>query len=63
MNTVAHELAKLQDNVYAYFFEWGGIGSGPSPFDFTYGSGHEAEIPFFFGNDKGLFGPSFCPRQ
>jgi para-nitrobenzyl esterase len=63
VDTVAHELAKVQDNVYAYFFKWGGIGSGPSPFDFIYGAGHSAEIPFFFGNEKGLFGLSFVPAN
>jgi para-nitrobenzyl esterase len=59
VDTVAHELAKVQDNVYAYLFKWGGIGSGPDPFDFIYGAGHAAEIPFFFGGDQGLFGYPF----
>jgi para-nitrobenzyl esterase len=59
VDTVAHELAMVQDNVYAYLFKWGGIGSGPSPFDFIYGAGHAAEIPFFFGADQGLFGYPF----
>jgi para-nitrobenzyl esterase len=63
VDTVAHELAKVQDNVYAYLFKWGGIGSGPSPFDFIYGAGHSAEIPFFFGTDRGLFGFSFVPAN
>jgi para-nitrobenzyl esterase len=59
VDTVAREMAKVQDNVYAYFFKWGGIGSGPSPFDFVYGAGHSGEIPFFFGAEKGLFGYPF----
>jgi len=63
VDTVAHELAKVQDNVYAYFFKWGGIGSGPAPFDFIYGAAHSSEIPFFFGTDRGLFGFSFVPAN
>ena len=63
VDTVAHELAKVQDDVYAYLFKWGGIGSGPSPFDFIYGAGHAAEIPFFFGSDQGLFGYPFVPAN
>ena len=63
VDTVAHELAKVQDDVYAYLFKWGGIGSGPSPFDFIYGAGHAAEIPFFFGSNQGLFGYPFVPAN
>ena len=63
VDTVAHELVKVQDDVYAYFFKWGGIGSGPSPFDFIYGAGHAAEIPFFFGSNQGLFGYPFVPAN
>jgi para-nitrobenzyl esterase len=63
VDTVAHELAKVQDDVYAYLFKWGGIGSGPSPFDFIYGAGHAAEIFFFFGADQGLFGYPFVPAN
>lgn len=63
VDTVAHELAKVQDDVYAYQFNWGGIGSGPSPFDFIYGAGHAAEIPFFFGAEQGLFGYPFVPAN
>ena len=59
VDTVAHELSQVQDKVYAYYFKWGGLGSGPSPFDFIYGAGHAAEIPFFFGADQGLFGYPF----
>jgi para-nitrobenzyl esterase len=63
VDTVAHELAKIQDDVYAYLFKWGGIGSGPSPFDFIYGAGHAAEISFFFGAEQGLFGYPFVPEN
>ncbi len=59
VDTIARELAGVQTRVYTYLFKWGGIGSGPSPFDFIYGAGHAAEIPFFFGSDKGLFGYPF----
>jgi len=63
VDTVARELTKVQDGVYAYLFKWGGIGSGPEPFDFIYGAGHAAEIPFFFGADQGLFGYPFVPEN
>jgi para-nitrobenzyl esterase len=65
VDTVARELVKVQDNVYAYFFKWGGIGSGPSPFDFICGAGHGAEIPFFLGGEKsyGFFLSSFIPAN
>ncbi len=63
VDTVAHELVKVQDDVYAYFFKWGGIGSGPSPFDFIYGAGHASEIDFFFGDGQGLFGYPFVPAN
>jgi para-nitrobenzyl esterase len=63
VDTVANELAKVQHDVYAYLFKWGGIGSGPSPFDFIYGAGHAAEIYFFFGADQGLFGYPFVPAN
>jgi para-nitrobenzyl esterase len=59
VDTVAHELVKVQDDVYAYLFKWGGPGSGPSPFDFIYGAGHASEIDFFFGDGQGLFGYPF----
>ncbi len=63
VDTVAHELARIQDDVYAYLFKWGGIGSGPAPFNFIYGAGHAAEIPFFFGGEQGLFGYPFVPAN
>lgn len=49
--------------VYAYQFNWGGIGSGPSPFDFIYGAGHAMEIPFFFGGDTSMWEYSFSPEN
>jgi len=63
VDTVARELAQVQRDVYAYQFKWGGVGSGPQPFDFIYGAGHAAEIPFFFGGDQGLFGHPFVPEN
>lgn len=63
VDTVAHELVRVQDDVYAYDFRWGGIGSGPAPFDFIYGAGHSAEIQFFFGDEQGLFGYPFVPEN
>jgi para-nitrobenzyl esterase len=63
VDTVAHELVKVQDDVYAYLFKWGGPGSGPSPFDFIYGAGHASEIDFFFGDGQGLFGYPFVPAN
>jgi para-nitrobenzyl esterase len=63
VDTVAHELANVQDDVYAYLFKWGGPGSGPSPFDFIYGAGHASEIDFFFGDGQGLFGYPFVPAN
>jgi para-nitrobenzyl esterase len=55
VDSIARELAKVQDKVYTYLFKWGGIGSGPYPFDHIYGASHAAEISFFFGWNKGLF--------
>ena len=60
VDSIAHELSQVQDKVYAYFFKWGGIGSGPYPFDRIYGAGHSAEIAFFgLGFDGGLFNLPF----
>lgn len=47
--------------VYAYQFNWGGPGSGPSPFDFIYGAGHAMEIGFFFGGDTSMWEYSYGP--
>jgi para-nitrobenzyl esterase len=64
VDSIAHEMAEVQDDVYAYYFKWGGIGSGPYPFDHIYGAGHAAEIAFFgIGADKGLFNLPFVPAN
>ncbi len=48
VDTVAHELAKVQDNVYAYLFKWGGIGSGPSSLRFYLRCRSLCRDPFLF---------------
>jgi len=64
VDSIARELSKMQDKVYAYFFKWGGIGTGPYPFDRIYGAGHAAEIAFFgLGFDRGLFNLPFVPAN
>lgn len=64
VDSIARELSNVQDGVYAYLFKWGGIGSGPYPFDHIYGAGHAAEIPFFgLGNWRGLFNLAFVPEN
>jgi len=60
---IAQELAKDRDDVYGYYFRWGGEGSGPQPFDFIYGAGHSAEIQFFHGANQGLFGLPFTEEN
>jgi len=57
----AQALREQQRRVYAYQFNWGGPGSGPSPYDFIYGACHATEIPFFFGSDTSLWGYAFSP--
>jgi para-nitrobenzyl esterase len=57
----ARALKDQQDDVYAYQFNWGGIGSGPSPFDFIYGAGHAMEIAFFLGSDTSMWGYAYSP--
>jgi para-nitrobenzyl esterase len=57
----ARALKEQQNRVYAYQFNWGGPGSGPSPFDFIYGAGHAMEIAFFFGGDESLWGYGYNP--
>ena len=60
VDSIAHDLSQVQDKVYAYQFKWGGIGSGPYPFDRIYAAGHAAEIAFFgIGSDRGLFNLPF----
>ena len=64
VDSLAHELSQTQDQVYAYFFKWGGVGSGPYPFDRIYGAGHASEIAFFgIGADRGLFNLPFVPAN
>lgn len=64
VDSIARELAKQQKDVYAYYFKWGGIGSGPYPFDHIYGAGHAAEIAFFgIGIGQGLFNLPFVPEN
>jgi para-nitrobenzyl esterase len=55
---LARLLRQHQDNVYCYWFKWGGPGSGPSPFDFLIGAGHGFDIMFFFGYEQCLWGIS-----
>lgn len=57
----ARALKEQQNRVYAYQFNWGGPGSGPSPFDFIYGAGHAMEISFFFGGEESLWGYGYDP--
>ncbi len=59
VDELAAALAQHQEGVYAYDFRWGGPGSGPEPFDLIYGAGHAADIPFFHGQEAGLFGYPF----
>ena len=64
VDSLAHEFSQVQDKVYAYFFKWGGVGSGPYPFDHIYAAGHAAEIAFFgIGADQGLFNLPFVPAN
>ncbi|MBM4447124.1 MAG: carboxylesterase family protein [Chloroflexi bacterium] len=59
VDSVARLLTDKQDNVYCYFFKWGGSGSGPAPLDFLYGAGHSLDISFFFGWDSDTYGIYF----
>jgi len=63
INALASSLQAQQDNVYVYYFKWGGVGSGPAPFDFIIGPSHATEIPFFFGGSRDVFGYSFVPEN
>lgn len=58
VDSLARLLKKHQDSVYCYYFKWGGIGSGPSPFDFLFGAGHGADVAFFFGSPKDVWDTS-----
>ena len=60
VDSIARELSQQQEKVYTYLFKWGGVGSGPYPFDHIYAAGHAAEIAFFgLGLDQGLFNLPF----
>jgi len=63
VDSIARRLKEKQDNVWAYFFKWGGIGSGPAPYDFIIGAGHATEIPFFFGWPRDTFGYAFTDQN
>jgi para-nitrobenzyl esterase len=63
VDSIARQLKEKQDNVWAYFFKWGGIGSGPPPYDFIIGAGHATEIPFFFGWPKDTFNYAFTEQN
>ncbi len=64
VDSLAHEFSQVQDKVYAYSFKWGGVGSGPYPFDHIYAAGHASEIAFFgIGADQGLFNLPFVPAN
>ena len=63
VDSLARKLKEKQDNVWCYFFKWGGKGSGPSPYDFIIGAGHATEIPFFFGWPRDTFGYAFTDQN
>ena len=63
VDSVARQLKTQQDNVWVYFFKWGGVGSGPTPYDFIIGAGHATEIPFFFGWSRDTFGYAFTEQN
>lgn len=56
VDELARRAAVHQDDVYAYFFNWGEGNVQPDPLGFIYGSAHFLEVPFFHGNvsAKGL---------
>lgn len=61
------ELATLlqtrQDDVYAFFFKWGGTESASPEFAHVFGAAHAMDIPFFFGYDHDLFGYALTPEN
>lgn len=64
LNELATILADQQPgDVYGFVFKWGGIGSGPEPFDFIIGPGHAFDTPLWQGWDHGLFGLSFTKEN
>ncbi|WP_171003627.1 carboxylesterase/lipase family protein [Ruminiclostridium herbifermentans] len=64
LNGYTRIIKEHQDDVYSYWFKWGGEGSAPSPFDYLFGSGHSFEMDFFFGfNDKSLGNIAFVDEN
>jgi para-nitrobenzyl esterase len=64
VDSIARQLKEKQDDVYCYFFKWGGPGSVPKPFDFIFAASHGMEIPFFFGWDSGrVFTTAFTEQN
>ncbi len=58
----ARALKEQQERVYAYQFNWGEPGSGPTPFNFVYGAMHTLDIPFFFGEERDVWEYAFTPE-
>ncbi len=56
VDELAALLQNRQDNVYAFFFKWGGAESASAEFAHVFGAAHAMDIPFFFGYDHDLFG-------
>ncbi|HOM98990.1 MAG TPA: carboxylesterase family protein [Acidobacteriota bacterium] len=63
VDSIARRLKQVQDNVWTYLFKWGGVGSGPAPYDFVIGPGHATELPFFFGWPYDTFGYAFTEEN
>jgi para-nitrobenzyl esterase len=64
LNELATILAEQQPGeVFGFVFKWGGLGSGPAPFDFIIGPGHAFDTPLWQGWDHGLFGLSFTKEN
>ena len=56
VDELAALLQNRQNNVYGFFFKWGGIESASAEFAHIFGAAHAMDIPFFFGYDHDLFG-------
>jgi para-nitrobenzyl esterase len=64
VDSIARELKDKQDNVFGYYFKWGGKGSGPEPADFILGACHALEISLFFGTEgRGRFSLFFTEEN
>jgi len=55
VDSLARLAKNFQDDVYAFWFKWDGVGSDTPGFDFIYGAGHATDIPFFFGWNRDTF--------